>query len=184
MLPKAHHLTVLVIRNAHHNTLHGCVQLILSQAVKLILRRCVTCCKHCPSPLSKGKKKCVQWVKVRVPALRWKCRSAAFTCSGATARGFQRAAQGLTCLRTWRQTHREFQKASRLTSRFLGNQAAARNTLLSDSRWRVNIVVAPSLQPPTLCAALRSAGLSSVAQRQQIQLIAGQAGKCSLPWYI
>jgi len=52
---------------------------------------------------------------------------------------------------------------------------------LSDSRWRVNIVVAPSLQLPTLCSALRSASLSSVAQRQQIQLIAGQAGKSSLP---
>jgi len=52
---------------------------------------------------------------------------------------------------------------------------------LSDSRWRVNIVVAPSPQLPTLCAALRSAGLSSVAQRQQIQLTAGQAGKNSLP---
>ncbi|XP_050745938.1 uncharacterized protein LOC122817929 [Drosophila biarmipes] len=30
ILPKAHHLTILVIRNAHHNTLHGGVQLTLS----------------------------------------------------------------------------------------------------------------------------------------------------------
>ncbi|XP_050743161.1 uncharacterized protein LOC127010960 [Drosophila biarmipes] len=49
ILPKAHHLTILVIRNAHHNTLHGGVQLTLAtihqvfwivngkQAVKRIL---------------------------------------------------------------------------------------------------------------------------------------------------
>jgi len=64
ILPKAHHLTILVIRNAHHNTLHGGVQLTLStihqvfwidngkQAVKRILRQCVTCFKHRPSPSS------------------------------------------------------------------------------------------------------------------------------------
>ncbi|XP_070855369.1 uncharacterized protein [Drosophila suzukii] len=64
ILPKAHHLTILVIRNAHHNTLHGGVQLTLStihqvfwivngkQAVKGILRQCVTCFKHRPSPSS------------------------------------------------------------------------------------------------------------------------------------
>jgi len=58
ILPKAHPLTILVIRNAHHNTLHGGVQLTLStihqvfwivngkQAVKRILRQCVTCFKH------------------------------------------------------------------------------------------------------------------------------------------
>ncbi|XP_065723385.1 uncharacterized protein [Drosophila suzukii] len=64
ILPKAHHLTILVIRNAHHNTLHGGVQLTLStihqvfwivngkQAEKRILRQCVTCFKHRPSPSS------------------------------------------------------------------------------------------------------------------------------------
>ncbi|XP_070854758.1 uncharacterized protein [Drosophila suzukii] len=64
ILPKAHHLTILVIRNAHHNTLHGGVQLTLStihqvfwivngkQAVKRILRQCVTCFKHRSSPSS------------------------------------------------------------------------------------------------------------------------------------
>jgi len=47
---------ILVIRNAHHNTLHGGVQLTLSsihqQAVKRILRQCVACFKDRPSPSS------------------------------------------------------------------------------------------------------------------------------------
>jgi len=56
ILLRADHLTVLVKWNAHHNTLHIIHQVFWivnsKQAVKRILRQCVTCFKHRPSPTS------------------------------------------------------------------------------------------------------------------------------------
>ncbi|XP_043068221.1 uncharacterized protein [Drosophila bipectinata] len=64
IIPKVHHFTDLVIKNAHLNTLHGGTELTLAtirhtfwivngkQAVKRILRQCVQCFKHRPKPAS------------------------------------------------------------------------------------------------------------------------------------
>nr|XP_043069443.1 uncharacterized protein LOC122322106 [Drosophila bipectinata] len=62
ILPKSHHFTDLVIKNAHLNTMHGGVQLTRAiihqqfwiingkQAVKRVLRQCVACFQHRPKP--------------------------------------------------------------------------------------------------------------------------------------
>ncbi|XP_043067115.1 uncharacterized protein [Drosophila bipectinata] len=62
ILPKSHHFTDLVVKNAHLNTMHGGVQLtraIIHQqfwiingklAVKRVLRQCVACFQHRPKP--------------------------------------------------------------------------------------------------------------------------------------
>ncbi|XP_070075741.1 uncharacterized protein [Drosophila takahashii] len=62
ILPKSHHFTDLVIKNAHLNTMHGGVQLTRAitqqqfwiingkQAVKGVLRQCVACFQHRPKP--------------------------------------------------------------------------------------------------------------------------------------
>ncbi|XP_070139213.1 uncharacterized protein [Drosophila bipectinata] len=62
ILPKSHHFTDLVIKNAHLNTMHGGVQLTRAiihqqfwiingkQAVKRVLRQCVDCFQHRPKP--------------------------------------------------------------------------------------------------------------------------------------
>ncbi|XP_044248692.1 uncharacterized protein [Drosophila takahashii] len=64
ILPKDHHFTELVIRNAHLNTLHGGISLTLAvtrqtfwilngkQAVKKILHKCVDCFKHRPKAVT------------------------------------------------------------------------------------------------------------------------------------
>ncbi|XP_043067134.2 uncharacterized protein [Drosophila bipectinata] len=62
ILPKSHHFTDLVLKNAHLNTMHGGVQLTRAiihqqfwiingkQAVKGVLRQCVACFQHRPKP--------------------------------------------------------------------------------------------------------------------------------------
>ncbi|XP_070138651.1 uncharacterized protein [Drosophila bipectinata] len=62
ILPKSHHFTDLVIKNAHLNTMHGGVQLTRAiihqqfwiingkQTVKGVLRQCVACFQHRPKP--------------------------------------------------------------------------------------------------------------------------------------
>ncbi|XP_043642214.1 uncharacterized protein LOC122612571 [Drosophila teissieri] len=62
ILPKLHHFTDMVIKNAHLNTLHGGTQLTWAvtqqqfwivngkQAVKRVLRQCVSCFRHRPTP--------------------------------------------------------------------------------------------------------------------------------------